>query len=84
MKQLKKMTLLLALPVMMGSCVVMSSHHTTGNPIGTKEGYVKGNLIGNSDAGIATAAKLGGITKIGSVDVYLFSTGKIAVRVTGE
>ena len=54
---------------MLGSCVVMSQHTTTGNPIGTKVGFVKSKLIGNFDAGIAAAAKQGGITKIGSVDI---------------
>ena len=75
------MTLLLALPVMMGFRV-MSSHHTTGNPIGTRRLF-KGNLIGNLMPASLPPQKLNK-TKIGSVDVYLFSTGKIAVRVTGE
>jgi hypothetical protein len=76
--------LLLALPVLITSCITGSYHHTTGNPIGTKEGYVKSKNLMSSDAGLAAAAKKGGITKIGSVDIYTYSNGKIAVRVTGE
>lgn len=44
----------------------------------------KSKLAGNFDAGIAAAAKNGGITKIGSVDVVYLSTGKFIVKVTGE
>lgn len=84
MEKLTKSILFLALPVMLGSCVVMSQHTTTGNPIGTKVGFVKSKLIGNFDAGIAAAAKQGGITKIGSVDIKYYATGKLSVTVTGE
>jgi len=84
MKKIKQLTLLAALSVMMSSCVIYSTHHITGNPIGTKEGFVKSKNIGNSDAGLAAAAKKGGITKIGSVDVFFYSTGKLGVKVTGE
>lgn len=83
MKNLGKI-MLLALPVCLSSCLVMTRHQTTGNPIGTKEGYVKGRLVGNNDIGIATAAKKGGISKIGSVDIYYYATGRVAIRVTGE
>jgi len=80
----KAYSLLLAVPLFATSCVIGSYHHTTGNPIGTKEGYVKSKNFQDSDAGLAAAAKKGGITKIGSVDIYTYSNGKIAVRVTGE
>lgn len=73
-----------ALPLLMSSCVIMSSHHTTGNPIGTKVGFVKSKLTKSFDVGIAAAAKEGKITKIGSVDIKFYSTGKISVKVTGE
>ena len=72
-----------ALALFLNSCVIMSTHATTGNPIGTKTGVVKSSL-GNSDAGIAAAAKEGKITKIGSVDVKVLSNGKMIVMVTGE
>lgn len=72
------------MPLFMGSCVVYSNHVTTGNPIGTKQGYVKSKLAGNFDGGLAAAAKQGKITKIGSVDYKLYSTGKFSVTVTGE
>lgn len=83
MKNLSKL-LILVIPMLFTSCVVMTTHRTTGNPIGTKEGYIKGRLLGSTDVGISTAAKLGGITKIGSVDVYYYMSGKMAIKVTGE
>jgi hypothetical protein len=84
MIKLKTTILVTALAAVMSSCLVATRHYTTGNPIGTKEGYVKGSIAGNSDAGIATAAKLGQITKIGSVDIYYYASGKVAIRVSGE
>lgn len=84
MKKTKTLACIATLPFLLGSCVVMSNHHTTGNPIGTKQGFVKSKLVGNFDAGIAAAAKKGGITKIGSVDFKYYSNGKISVTVTGE
>lgn len=81
----KKTSLLfIALAACMTSCVIGSRHFTTGNPIGTKEGYVKSKNFMSSDAGFAAAAKKGGITKIGSVDINYYSNGKMSVRVTGE
>lgn len=84
MKKMKFILALGGLPLLLNSCVVMSSHVTTGNPIGTKTGIVKSKLVGNSDAGIAAAAKQGKITKIGSVDIKFLSSGKLVVMVTGE
>ena len=84
MKKLKFIPLALATTMLLGSCVISSYHHTTGNPIGKKEGFVKSKNLGSSDAGIGAAAKKGGITKIGSVDVCVYSNGKISVKVTGE
>ncbi len=84
MRKMKFIPLLAALPLLMSSCVIMSMHTTTGNPIGTKEGLVKSKLVGNFDAGIGAAAKKGGITKIGSVDLKFLTNGKIVVKVTGE
>lgn len=84
MKKLRLIPIIAALPLFMASCVIMEHHVTTGNPIGTKEGIVKSKLVGNFDGGIGAAAKQGGITKIGSVDIYLLSTGKFIVKVTGE
>lgn len=84
MKKIKLLISSVAIGAFMSSCVIMESHVTTGNPIGTKEGVSKTKLVGNFDAGIGAAAKNGGITKIGSVDIVLLSTGKIIVKVTGE
>lgn len=83
--------MLLALPACLSSCLVMTEHRTTGNPIGSKEGYHKGRL-GDTEIGISVAAKKGGISKVGSVDVYHYGFRyygmpfvlKTAVRVTGE
>lgn len=83
-KKLTTGALLLAMPFLLGSCVIWSQHYTTGNPIGTKTGFVKSKLVGNFDAGIGAAAKQGGITKIGSVDIKYYSTGNLSVKVTGE
>jgi len=83
MKRLKFLPLIAAMPLFMGSCVVASYHHTTGNPIGTKQGFVKSKR-GSFDAGYAAAAKDGKITKIGSVDYKLYYSGKFSVTVTGE
>ncbi|MCE3227249.1 MAG: TRL-like protein family [Bacteroidetes bacterium] len=84
MKKFKTLLLVAALPVIMGSCVIGSKHYTTGNPIGTKEGFVKSKNFANFDVGIGAAAKEGKITKIGSVDIKIYSNGKISTRVTGE
>ncbi len=67
----------------LSSCVVYKSHSTTGNPIGTKKGVSESKIAQSFDAGIATAAKNGGITKIATVDVKQTLT-KITVTVTGE
>jgi hypothetical protein len=69
MNKTKFIMAILSMPLLMNSCIVASSHYTTGNPIGTKKGYVKSSLVGDFDAGLAAAAKKGKITKIGSVDI---------------
>jgi hypothetical protein len=85
MKKMKFITLVAALPLIMSSCVIYSSHWTTGNPIGTKTGESRTKLFSKtSDAGIGAAAKAGKITKIGSVDIKRTSFGSIIVTVTGE
>lgn len=80
----KKLSLAVVVMMALTSCVINSRHITTGNPIGTKVGYVKSNNLGSSDAGIGAAAKQGKISKIGSVDIKYYSNGKISVTVTGE
>lgn len=89
MKKLKKLAVLMVLPALVSSCIVSSTHYTTGNPIGNKVGYMKGkNTKGDPTIAIANAAKLGGITTIGSVDIYYYYffpiTGKMAIKVSGE
>ena len=82
---LKYLGVAFAIPLFLSSCVIATSHQVTGNPVGTKEGYVKTSpALKNNDIGIAAAAKKGGITKIATVDVKYYSSGKIAVTVTGE
>lgn len=69
------------------SCVMSSAHYTTGNPVGTKVGFITVKPQGVkkvADAGISAAAKAGGITKIGTVDIKTYSSGTIKVKVTGE
>jgi hypothetical protein len=56
----------------LSSCVISSSHYTTGNPVGNKEGYITVKPKGVkrvADAGISAAANAGGITKIGTGDI---------------
>jgi hypothetical protein len=84
-KILKFVGVAFAVPLFLSSCVVAMSHQVTGNPVGTKEGYVKSSPVAkDNDIGIAAAAKKGGITKIATVDIKYFASGKIAVTVTGE
>jgi hypothetical protein len=84
MKKIKIALLFASLSMIMSSCLVSSTHETTGNPIGKKEGYMKGRPLGKSKIGVAEAAKKGGISKIGSVDINYYRSGKISIRVTGE
>jgi len=83
MKKLKMFPLIAAMPLFMGSCIIYSDHVTTGNPIGTKQGFVK-SAKGSFDAGFAAAAKDGKITKIGSYDYKVYSNGMFSLTVTGE
>ena len=80
----KPIMLVLALPFILGSCVIARTHVTTGNPVGTKVGYVKASIKKDFNVGIAEAARQGKITKIGSVDTKWYMSGKVSVRVTGE
>lgn len=72
MKKAKMLSLASAFAMLMTSCVVISTHETTGNPIGTKVGYIKGRTFGKLNTAVAEAAKKGGITKIGSVDINYY------------
>lgn len=84
-KIIKLAGIAVSIPLLLSSCVVVSSHQVTGNPVGSKEGYVKtGWFKVNNDVGIGEAAKKGGITKIATVDVKYYASGRISVRVTGE
>jgi hypothetical protein len=83
MKKLKMLPFIAAMPLFMGSCVIYSEHVTTGNPIGTKTGYVRSHK-GSFDAGFSAAAKDGKITKIGSYDYKMYSNGMFSLTVTGE
>ncbi len=84
---MKKRTLMIlaAVPLLLSSCVMTREHYATGNPIGTKVGTMKkSRLKKDFQAGVAYAAKNGGISKIGSVDLKYYMSGKIAITVTGE
>ena len=84
MKKLRTIVLLAGIPLMMSSCVLWCRHITTGNPVGSKQGISKTKLSGNFDAGIGGAAKAGGITKIGLVDIKFYTSGRIKVVVSGD
>jgi hypothetical protein len=86
-------TLAIAALVMMGCPSLNKPLLATGNPIGSKTGQASGTIIlglfGDVDAGAATAAKAGGITKIATVDFQVKSIlGAIVTTytttVTGE
>lgn len=83
---MKKIVLLFAIAGLfsLSSCIIYKTHHITDNPIGTKVGIAKGRNILTGQAGVAAAAKKGGITKIGSIDWKLKLSGKSIVVVTGE
>ena len=84
---MKKRTMMImaAVSLLLSSCVVSQQHYATGNPIGTKIGTMKKTRLKKDfQAGIAYAAKNGGISKIGSVDLKYYMSGKIAITVTGE
>jgi hypothetical protein len=83
---LKYLGIALAAPVFLSSCIIATSHQVTGNPVGTKEGYAKAKygMGDDNDAGISAAAKNGGISKIATVDVKIYSDGSVKTIVTGE
>jgi hypothetical protein len=82
----KYMGVAVAIPLLMSSCIIYTSHQVTGNPVGTKEGYAKAKygMGDDNDAGIYAAAKNGGITKIATVDIKMYSDGSVKTIVTGE
>lgn len=76
----KGVSLLVAAVVLMMalSCTTVIPFAATSNPVGSKTGEAKVTLLfniiplGGSDAGIHTAAKEGGISKISTVDAKVF------------
>ena len=73
---MKKAIVIIALAfavVALMGCPSVNFPHSVGSAsiqkVGTAEGKLILGLFGDVDAGIATAAKNGGITKIASVDV---------------
>ncbi|MDR1317405.1 MAG: TRL-like family protein [Spirochaetales bacterium] len=98
---MKKIAVLLVLAVLVMSCaspapsfIDMRTYPiaATGNPVGSKVGTaIQTNylsIFGGGDAGIAAAAKAGGITTISTVDMQAFGIGGIygtyTTIVTGE
>ena len=76
------------LKLLLQSCIVMDSTQLTDNPIGSKKGVATMKMFSsNTDISIASAAKNGKITKIGSVEkrytVYLIFPVYTTI-VTGE
>lgn len=69
---------------MMSSCVIYTEHVVTQNSIGTKVGEIKKTTVKKDFGGVAEAAKNGGITKIGAVDIKYYLSGKVSIRVAGE
>jgi hypothetical protein len=86
--------LIVAVVLMMAvSCTTVLPFAATSNPVGKKTGEAKATLLFNviplpgSDAGIQTAAKQGGISKISTVDarVYWWFIGTtLTTVVTGD
>jgi len=74
MKKAKMFFAGLAAAAMLTSCSVVMPVNATSNPVGNKVGTAQatgifGYLFFNQDAGIQTAARNGGITKISTVDM---------------
>ena len=74
MRKLKMFAGLLSVAAIMSSCSLTMPVGATSNAVGNKVGQSSGSvffqvLAFNADAGIRTAAKNGGITKISTVDV---------------
>lgn len=81
---IKKFLLIAGVSVtMMTSCILSQTYQITGNPIGTKTGVAKSNVVGTGDFGIKAAAKNGNITKIGAVEVTMRNS-IIITKVYGE
>jgi len=93
MRKVKTIFSLLAVVAIMSSCSLTLPVAATSNPVGTKVGTAKatgffGILFFNADASIRTAAKMGGITKISTVDIKYENALNLLVTyetiVTGE
>lgn len=93
MKQIKTLALMFVAAAMLSGCALTLPVGATSNAVGSKvgtstaTGYL-GFLFFNADAGIRSAAKNGGITKISTVDIKQTSLLGIIVTyettVTGE
>lgn len=78
--------------LLLASCSIVLPVNASGAPIGKKVGTAKANIIlglyFGQDAGIQTAAKNGGITKVATVDVKRFNLlgfyQSVTTIVTGE
>ncbi|PLX06439.1 MAG: hypothetical protein C0596_18410 [Marinilabiliales bacterium] len=87
MKKLKLLFLTASVGMFLASCTIYHQVDVTNNPVGTKVGVAKGSNFGNCDVTLETAAKNGGITKIGTVEYkakgFLIFM-KYTTTVTGE
>ncbi len=93
MKNVLKSLLALSVLAMLSACSITLPVTATSNPVGSKVGRAKattlfGYLAFDADAGIQSAAKNGGITKISTVDIKTDNILNIIVTyetiVTGE
>ncbi|MEY4604340.1 MAG: TRL-like protein family [Bacteroidota bacterium] len=80
---MKKLFIISALALGLGSCTISRTYQLTGEPLGNKVGVAKSKLIGDSDTSIKTAAKKGNITVIGAVEmttkIFIFPITKTIV-----
>ena len=92
MKKLGLLAVVFIAALVLQSCSVAAPVLVTDNAVGSKVGEAKYKVIlgfppMKADAGIATAAKNGGITKVATVDIKVkggLFTQTVSTIVTGE
>lgn len=86
---IKKFLLIGGLSVLMStSCMLSQEYQLTGKPIGTKVGVAKSSWLLSGEFGVKDAAKNGGITKIGAVEItvkhFAIVFNRCTTKVYGE
>lgn len=86
MAKLKLLSIMALVAFALSSCVVQQSHMITGASVGSKVGIAKTNMFNAGGNTLEAAAKNGGITKIGTVDIKttVFIIPFFKITVTGE